>query len=138
MFSFSVVSKSFCTCPCSCRHVPCLSRFCILYLFACVYCIAFTSLSIMAVKLHRSLDSTQVITQIVYVGRHPPSKTPVGVLSWTCRSGGKDRADRLAGRVTLTSGLHLGRSEVLRSLRHYLGPTKRRTSHHRSPGGERR
>ena len=31
-----------------------------------------------------------------------------------------DRADRLAGKATLTSGLILGRSEVLRSLRHYL------------------
>ena len=33
---------------------------------------------------------------------------------------GNDRADRLAGKATLTSGLFLGRSEVLRSLRHYL------------------
>ena len=48
-------------------------------------------------------------------GRHPPSKTPAGVLPWTCRS-----ENRLAGKVTLTSGLLLGRSEVLRSLRHYL------------------
>ena len=31
-----------------------------------------------------------------------------------------DRADRLAGKATLTSGLLLGRSEALRSLRHYL------------------
>ena len=31
-----------------------------------------------------------------------------------------DRADRLAGIVSLTGGLLLGRSEVLRSLRHYL------------------
>ena len=31
-----------------------------------------------------------------------------------------DRADRLAGKATLTSGLLLGRSEVLRGLRHYL------------------
>ena len=31
-----------------------------------------------------------------------------------------DRADRLAGKATITSGLRLGRSEVLRSLRHYL------------------
>ena len=29
-------------------------------------------------------------------------------------------ADGLAGKVTLTSGLRLGRSGVLRSLRHYL------------------
>ena len=33
---------------------------------------------------------------------------------------GNDRADRLAGKTTLTSGLLLGTSEVLRSLRHYL------------------
>ena len=33
---------------------------------------------------------------------------------------GNDRADRLAGKATLTSGLLLGRSEVLRSLRHYV------------------
>ena len=33
---------------------------------------------------------------------------------------GNDRADRLAGKATLASGLLLGRSEVLRSLRRYL------------------
>ena len=33
---------------------------------------------------------------------------------------GNDRADRLAGKATLTSGLCLGRSEALRSLKHYL------------------
>ena len=33
---------------------------------------------------------------------------------------GNDRADRLAGKATITSGLLLGRYEVLRSLRHYL------------------
>ena len=32
---------------------------------------------------------------------------------------GNDRTDRLAGKATLTSGLLLRRSEVLRSLRHY-------------------
>ena len=31
-----------------------------------------------------------------------------------------ERADRLTGKASLTSGLILGRSEVLRSLRHYL------------------
>ena len=52
---------------------------------------------------------------------------------------GNDRADRLAGKATTTGGLRFGRSEVLRSLRHYLAGTKPpRTSHHRSPGGERR
>ena len=33
---------------------------------------------------------------------------------------GNDRADKLAVKATLTSGVLLGRSEVLRSLRHYL------------------
>jgi len=33
---------------------------------------------------------------------------------------GNDRADRLAGKATLTSGLLFGRYEVLRSLRHYM------------------
>ena len=33
---------------------------------------------------------------------------------------GNHRSDRLAGKAILTSGLLLGRSEVLRSLRHYL------------------
>ena len=50
---------------------------------------------------------------------------------------GNDGADTLTGKATLTSGLRLGRSEVLRSLRHYLAGTKPGTSHHRSPGGER-
>ena len=33
---------------------------------------------------------------------------------------GTDRAHRLAGKATLTNGLLLGRSEVLKGLRHYL------------------
>ena len=39
-----------------------------------------------------------------------------------CSAGlrGNDRADRLAGKATLSSGLVLGRSEVLRNLKHYL------------------
>ena len=41
-----------------------------------------------------------------------------------------DRADRLAGKATLTTGLLLGRSEVLRSLRHYLRSQSQKTSHH--------
>ena len=32
---------------------------------------------------------------------------------------GNDRANRQAGKATLTNGLLLGRPEVLRSLRHY-------------------
>ena len=53
-------------------------------------------------------------------GRHPPTK-----LLWVYCPGnagvmGNDRADRLAGKATLTGGLRLERSEVLRSLRLYL------------------
>ena len=33
---------------------------------------------------------------------------------------GNDRADRPAVKATISSGLRLGRSEVLRNLRHYL------------------
>ena len=33
---------------------------------------------------------------------------------------GNDRADRLAGKAAITSDLCVGRSEVLRNLRHYL------------------
>ena len=39
---------------------------------------------------------------------------------WHAGVKGSDRADRLADKATLASGLLLGRSEVLRSLRHYL------------------
>ena len=42
---------------------------------------------------------------------------------------GNDRADRLAGKATLTTGLCLGgRFEVLRSLRHYM--RVQRQGHH--------
>ena len=61
-------------------------------------------------------------------GRQPLSKNPVGVLPWRCRVKGNDRADTLTGKATLTSGVLLGRSEVLRSLRHYLREQSRR--HH--------
>ena len=51
---------------------------------------------------------------------------------------GNDRADTLAGKATITSGLRLRRSEVLRSLRDTTCGTKPRAAHHRSPGGARR
>ena len=46
-------------------------------------------------------------------------------LLWVCCPGhagvkGNARADRLAGKAALKSGLLLARSEMLRSLRHYL------------------
>ena len=46
---------------------------------------------------------------------------PWSCFHWlTCWSEGNDWADRLAGKATLKYGLLLGRSEVLRSLKHYL------------------
>ena len=52
-----------------------------------------------------------------------------------------DQANRLRSKATLTSGLHLRKSEVLRSLRHYLQAQSqwhcRHTINHQSPGGER-
>ena len=50
---------------------------------------------------------------------------------WSGHAGlkGNDRADKLAGKTTITSGLLLGSSEVLRSLRHYMRGTKPRASH---------
>ena len=51
---------------------------------------------------------------------------------------GNDRADRLAGKkATIANGLRLGRSDMLRSLRHYLRDTASDIAY-RSPGGERR
>ena len=51
---------------------------------------------------------------------------------------GNDRADRLVGKAILTSGLLLERSEVMRSLKHYLRAQSQGHSHHRSPGRDRR
>ena len=48
-----------------------------------------------------------------------------------------DRADGLAGKATFTSDLRLGRSEVLRSLRHYLRAQSQGHHNHRSPRGRR-
>ena len=57
-------------------------------------------------------------------GRHSSSETPVGVLLFTCQSKlyreMTERLDLQTKHATITSGLRLGRSKVLRSLRHYL------------------
>ena len=53
-------------------------------------------------------------------GRLPPWKTPVVVPPWTCRSEGKRPSRQTGGQSSSNNGLLLGRSEVLRSLRHYL------------------
>ena len=70
-------------------------------------------------------DSISLLQKVVWEARtgmcqwsHPPS-------IWMYCPGhaevkGNDRADRMAHKQTLTSDLHLGRSEVLRSLRDYL------------------
>ena len=52
--------------------------------------------------------------------QRPLSETRADVLPSICRVKGNDRADRLAGKATITNDLRLGGSEVLRSLRHYL------------------
>ena len=54
--------------------------------------------------------------------RHRPVKTTVEVLSWTGLSQGKwpSRQTGLVSKATIIRGLHLGRSGVLRSLRHFL------------------
>ena len=53
-----------------------------------------------------------------------------GCTAWDMpdRVKGNDRTDRLAGKATLTSGLLLGKSEVMRNLRHYLRAQSR--GHH--------
>ena len=51
--------------------------------------------------------------------RCPPSQTRMNVLDML-ESRKNDRAETLAGKAAMTNGLHLGRSEVLRSLRSYL------------------
>ena len=52
---------------------------------------------------------------------------------------GDDRADRLAGKATLTSGLIASlKIRSVEELETLPAGTKPRTSHHRSPGGDRR
>ena len=59
-----------------------------------------------------------------------------GVCSGYAVVKGSNRADRLTGKVTIASGMRVGRSEVLRSLRHYMRVHIQ--GHHRSPGEKRR
>ena len=51
---------------------------------------------------------------------------------------GNDRADRLAGKATTTSGLASQKILNVEELDAPSAGAKPRTSHHRSPGGERR
>ena len=59
-----------------------------------------------------------------------------GVCSGYAVVKGSHRADRLTGKATIASGMRVGTSEVLRSLRHYMPVHIQR--HHRSPGDKRR
>ena len=71
-------------------------------------------------------------------GQHPPSKTPVGVLPWTCRSKGRRPSRQTGGKRNHHKWLasqNIGSVEVLETL---PAGTKPRTSHHRSPGREKR
>ena len=70
----------------------------------------------------------------------PFSKTAVDALSSTCRRQRKWQVREImgVGKATVTRGLRLGKSEVLRCLRHQPVGRRQRTSHHRFPGGERR
>ena len=67
--------------------------------------------------------------------RHPRPKTSVVALTWTCRGQGKCPGRyNLTGKTTITSGLRLGRSEVLRSLRHCIWAQRQGHQPHRSQG----
>ena len=71
-------------------------------------------------------------------GRHPPSKTPVGLLPWTCRSEGKwPSLNDWRARQSL-KWLASRKIWCIEELETLHAGTKPRTSHHRSPGGERR
>ena len=61
-----------------------------------------------------------LVSDSVLPAAHSRQCFPVSRQSYGCQCSGNDRVDRLAGKATLTSGLLLGRSEVLRSLRRYL------------------
>ena len=71
------------------------------------------------------LTDSMSLVQKMKSGMGSPDRKPLQKVLWVYCPGhgrvkGNDQADRLAGKANLTSGLLLGRSEVLRSLRHYL------------------
>ena len=71
-------------------------------------------------------------------GQHPPSNTPAGVLPWTCRSEGKWPSRQTVGQSNLYKWLPSRKIWSVEELETLPSGTKPRTSHHRSPGGERR
>ena len=78
-----------------------------------------------AIILTDSMSLLQKVGCIAYRGTVSMVDLYLQNLPWKHCSGhagmkGNQRADRLAGKAAITSGLRLGRYEVLRSLRHYL------------------
>ena len=68
----------------------------------------------------------------------PPSKTPAGVLPWTCRSERKRPSRQTGGQSNPHEWLASRKMRSVEELEKLPAVTKPRTSHHRSPGGERR
>ena len=69
---------------------------------------------------------------------HPPSKTSVRVLPWTCRCEGKRPSRQTGGQSNPHKWLAFRKIWSVEKLETLPAGTKPRTSHHRSPGGERR
>ena len=70
--------------------------------------------------------------------RHPPSKTPVGVLPWTCWSEGKWPSRQTGGQRNHYKWLASKKIWCIEKLKTLPAGTKPRMSHHWSLGGERR
>ena len=71
-------------------------------------------------------------------GRHPASKTPVGVLPWTRRSEGKRPSRWTGGQSNPHKWLASRNISNVGVFETLAAGTKPKTSQHRSPGGERR
>ena len=72
-------------------------------------------------------------------GRHPPSRTPVAVLPWTCRSEAKWPSSWTGGQSKSNPHKWLASRKVwsAEELETLPAVTEPRTSHYRSSGGER-
>ena len=71
-------------------------------------------------------------------GRHPPSKTPVDILPWSCRSEGAWLSRCNGGQSHYRKWLASQKIWSVEELETLPACTKPRTSHRRSPGGKRR
>ena len=69
--------------------------------------------------------------------RHPSSNNPVGVLPWTCRSQRKWQSRQTVGHNNHHRRVASRKILSVEELETLPAGTKPRTSHHRSPGGER-